>query len=97
YRCAAPLPGAPAAAAAARTAGSVDRSQPSLKPFHQDEHAHADQDHEADRGVGSRQIVALGKLVDKLPQPTEIDQELDPDDVDQGKDQPEPQPDEDGR
>ena len=62
-----------------------------------DEHADADQDHEADRRIGSGQIVALGKLVDKLAEPAEIDQELDPDDVDEREDQPEPQAHEDRR
>ena len=57
----------------------------------------ADQDHEADRRIGSGEIVALGQLVDELPEPAEIDQELDADDVDQREDQPEPHADEDGR
>src|SRR5262245_29564955 len=76
---------------------SVDRSQPSLEPFHQDEHADADQDDEADRGIGAGEIVALGELVDKLPEPAEIDQELHPHDIDEREDQAEPEPDEDGR
>src|SRR5499426_1472281 len=82
---------------ALRPTASIDRSQPSLKPFHEDEHADADQDHEADRGIGSSKIVALGKLVDKLPKAAEIDQEFDPYAIDEREDQPEPQSHEDGR
>ena len=44
-----------------------------------------------------RQVVALGKIVDELSEPAEIDQELDPDHVDQGEDQAEPHADDGGK
>ena len=76
---------------------SVDRSQPSLEPLRQDEHADTDQDHEADRRVGAGKIVALGQLVDELAEPAEIDQKLDTDDVDSAKISPSRTSDEDRR
>src|SRR5213078_1582174 len=64
------------------------RSEPSLQPLGEDEHANAHQDHETDRGVRSFKIVALGKLIDKLAKAAEIDQR---------ENQTESQPYEDGR
>ena len=58
---------------------------------------HAHQDHEADRGIGAGEVVALGEIVDELAEPAEIDQEFDADDVDQREDQPELEADEDRR
>src|SRR5260221_12694106 len=78
-------------------AGSIHGSQPSLEPLREDEHGNTDQDHEADRGIGSGEIVPLGKLVDKLPKTAEIDQKVDADDIDEPEDQTEPQAREDGR
>src|SRR5262249_58265867 len=66
-------------------------------PIHQGEGADAEQDDEAYRGIGAGGMVALGEPVDQLSEPAEIDQELDPDDVDEREYEPEPQPDEDGR
>ena len=86
-------PGPAGRGAARQSTGLSHRSSLSVS----DEHAHADQDHEADRRVGARQVVALGELVDELAEAAEIDQELDADDVDQREDQPEPQADEDRR
>src|SRR6478752_8234815 len=79
------------------SAASIHRSEPSLQPLSEDEHANAHQDHETDRRIGSRKIVALGKLVDKLTKATEIDQKFDADDIDEREDQTEPQSYEDGR
>src|SRR5215469_3786024 len=79
------------------SAASIHRSEPSLQPLGQDEHANAHQDHETDRGVRSRKIVALGKLIDKLAKAAEIDQKLDTDDIDERKNQTESQSYEDGR
>src|SRR6476659_2469534 len=60
------------------SAASIHRSEPSLQPLSEDEHANAHQDHETDRRIGSRKIVALGKLVDKLTKATEIDRNSTP-------------------
>src|SRR5438309_7530678 len=79
------------------SAASIHRSEPSLQPLSEDEHANAYQDHETDRRVGSRKIVALGKLVDKLAKAAEIDQKFDADDIDERENQTEPQSYEDGR
>src|SRR6202011_5986160 len=58
------------------------------------EEAHAYQNDETDRRVGSREIVTLGELVDELPESAEVDEKLDADDVDQREDEPEPDADE---
>src|SRR3954465_4705396 len=79
-----------------REFASGARSEPSFDPFGADEKQHADQDHEADRRVSPRQIVALGELVDELAEAAEIDKEFDADDVDERKDHAEPHADEDG-
>src|SRR5262245_66131441 len=79
------------------SAASVHRSEPSLQPLGEHEHANAHQDHETDRRVRSRKIVALGKLIDKLAKAAEIDQKFDADDVDERENQTEPQSHEDGR
>src|SRR6476620_4289543 len=76
---------------------SLDRSQPSLESFGENEDADADQDHEADRRIGAGKIVAFGKLVDELAKAAEIDQELDAHDIDQRENQPEPHADKDRR
>src|SRR5258707_12995528 len=76
-------------------AGSIHGSQPSLEPLREDEHGNTDQDHEADRGIGSGEIVPLGKRVDKLPKTAEIDQKVDADVIDAREDQTEPQYDQD--
>src|ERR1700730_12059800 len=78
-------------------AASIPRAEPSLQALSEDEHGNAHQDHETDRRVGSRKIVALGKLVDKLAKPAEIDQKFDADDIDERENQTEPQSYEDGR
>src|SRR5690242_6704774 len=79
------------------SAASIHRSEPSLQPLGQDKHANAHQDHETDRGVRSGKIVALGKLIDKLAKPAEIDQKFDADDIDERENQTESQPYEYGR
>src|SRR5581483_11393018 len=76
---------------------SVDRSQPSFEPLRKHEDADADQNYEADRRIGAGEVIALRELVDELAEPAEIDQELDAYDVDQRKDQTQPQANEDGR
>src|SRR5919201_53482 len=86
-----------AASMAWPSAASIHRSEPSLQPLGQDEHANAYQDHETDRGVRSCKIVALGKLIDKLAEAAEIDQKFDADDIDERENQTESQPYEDGR
>ncbi len=47
-------------------ANSVDRPQPSLDPFGENEKAYADQDDEADRRVSAGQVVAFRQIVDEL-------------------------------
>src|SRR5215211_570793 len=95
-RCARPSPDATPSGATGSRGALIDRPEPSLQPFQNDEDADAHQNNEADRGIGAGQIIALGKLVDELAEPAEIDQELDADDVDQSEDQSEPQANEDG-
>ena len=75
----------------------IDRSQPSFGLFQRHEEHHAHQDHETDRRIGAGKVVALGKFVDELAEPAEIDQEFDADDIDQREDQSQPQADEDRR
>src|SRR5262249_1548466 len=93
WRCAAASPGS--SRAGRRGPASVDRSEPSFDPFGEHEEQHADQDHETDRRIGAGQVVALGELVDELAEAAEIDQELDPHDVDEREDHAELDADED--
>src|SRR5215510_7492103 len=77
-------------------AGSIHGSQPSLESLCEEEHANTDEDHEANRSIGSGKIVPLGKLVNKLSEAAEIDQKFDSHDIDQREDQTEPESNEDG-
>src|SRR5258708_1470295 len=76
---------------------SSDRSQPLFQPFGKKKDAHADQNDKADCGVGTGKIEAIRQLVDELTEATKVDEILDTHNIDQGKDQPEPHTDEDGR
>src|SRR2546428_5897907 len=60
-------------AALRRSSGSTE---PSLDSFGEQEESDTHQDHEKDRGVHRRQVIALGQLVDELPEAAEVDQEL---------------------
>src|SRR4029079_12858377 len=84
-------------APAAAMPRSLDRRQPSLDPFGDDEETDADCDHEADRRVERRLVVSLGEVGDQLAEAAEVDQVLDADDVDQREDEPETDANEDGR
>src|SRR5438067_10940690 len=69
-------------------------AEPSLDPFGDDKENDADEDDEADRRIGARQVVALGQFVYQLTEPAKIDEELDADYIDQGKNQAESHADE---
>ena len=73
------------------------RPQPSLDPFGEVEENDRDQDHEQDSAVGPGKVVPLGELVDELTEATEVDQELDADDVDHRENEAEAQAHEDRR
>src|SRR4051812_32930639 len=76
---------------------SFDWSQPSLQPFGEKKDAHADQDDKANCRIGTGKVETIRQFVDELAETAEVDEILDAHNIDQGKDQPEPHADEDGR